>query len=145
MTRERQVARAGEDQGTAERYADRLAVIAPSLELVEFAGAGPLADDDLARVDAFFLSADAFPGRKIHGRIASFAPATGSEFALIPVENATGNFTKIVQRVPVRIRVPREVAADGHRARLRGRRLRPRRRRGRLSGVGPRRSTRPGA
>ena len=47
--------------------------------------------------------ADEFPGRAIHGRIDSFAPATGSEFALIPVENATGNFTKITQRVPVRI------------------------------------------
>ncbi len=44
------------------------------------------------------------------GRIDSFAPATGSEFALIPVENATGNFTKITQRVPVRILVNR---ADG--------------------------------
>jgi len=53
------------------------------------------------------ITADAFPGRKIHGRIASFAPATGSEFALIPVENATGNFTKITQRVPVRIVVAR--------------------------------------
>lgn len=53
------------------------------------------------------ITADAFPGRAIHGRIDSFAPATGSEFALIPVENATGNFTKITQRVPVRIVVNR--------------------------------------
>jgi len=53
------------------------------------------------------ITADAFPGRAIHGRIDSFAPATGSEFALIPVENATGNFTKITQRVPVRIVVAR--------------------------------------
>jgi len=53
------------------------------------------------------ITADAFPDRKIHGRIDSFAPATGSEFALIPVENATGNFTKITQRVPVRIAVAR--------------------------------------
>ena len=49
------------------------------------------------------ISADAFPGRKIEGRVDSFSPATGAEFALIPVENATGNFTKITQRVPVRI------------------------------------------
>ena len=49
------------------------------------------------------ITADAFPGRRLHGRIDSFAPATGSEFALIPIENATGNFTKITQRVPVRI------------------------------------------
>lgn len=53
------------------------------------------------------ITADAFPGRKIHGRVDSFAPATGSQFALIPIENATGNFTKITQRVPVRIAVAR--------------------------------------
>ena len=49
------------------------------------------------------IGADAFPGQHITGRIDSFSPATGSQFALIPVENATGNFTKITQRVPVRI------------------------------------------
>jgi membrane fusion protein (multidrug efflux system) len=53
------------------------------------------------------ITADAFPGQAIHGRIDSFAPATGSQFALIPIENATGNFTKITQRVPVRIAVAR--------------------------------------
>jgi membrane fusion protein (multidrug efflux system) len=55
------------------------------------------------------ITADAFPGQPIRGRIDSFAPATGSEFALIPVENATGNFTKITQRIPVRIIVDRTV------------------------------------
>lgn len=53
------------------------------------------------------IHADAFPGEDLTGHIDSFAPATGSEFALIPIENATGNFTKITQRVPVRIRVDR--------------------------------------
>lgn len=57
------------------------------------------------------IRADAFPGQRLTGHIDSFAPATGSEFALIPVENATGNFTKITQRVPVRIRVDRRSAA----------------------------------
>lgn len=57
------------------------------------------------------ISADAFPGQHLTGHIDSFAPATGSEFALIPVENATGNFTKITQRVPVRIRVDRTAGA----------------------------------
>ena len=51
------------------------------------------------------IRADAFPDEPLTGHIDSFAPATGSEFALIPVENATGNFTRITQRVPVRIRV----------------------------------------
>ncbi|HEY0928101.1 HlyD family secretion protein [Brevundimonas sp.] len=57
------------------------------------------------------IKADAFKGEPLVGHIDSFAPATGSEFALIPVENATGNFTKITQRVPVRIRVDRREGA----------------------------------
>jgi membrane fusion protein (multidrug efflux system) len=48
---------------------------------------------------------DALPDTDLHGVVDSFAPGTGSEFALLPPENATGNFTKIVQRVPVRIRL----------------------------------------
>lgn len=49
------------------------------------------------------ISVDAFPGRRIIGRVASIAPASGAKFSLLPAENATGNFTKIVQRIPVRI------------------------------------------
>jgi membrane fusion protein (multidrug efflux system) len=49
------------------------------------------------------ISADAVPGVTFHGHVASLAPATGAQFSVIPPENATGNFTKIVQRVPVRI------------------------------------------
>ncbi|WP_375428931.1 efflux RND transporter periplasmic adaptor subunit [uncultured Sphingomonas sp.] len=48
---------------------------------------------------------DAFPAQHFSGRIASLSPATGSQFSLIPAENATGNFTKIVQRIPVRIEI----------------------------------------
>jgi membrane fusion protein (multidrug efflux system) len=51
------------------------------------------------------LHVDALPGMDVHGMVDSFAPGTGAQFALLPPENATGNFTKIVQRVPVRIRV----------------------------------------
>ncbi|WP_429497639.1 HlyD family secretion protein [Robbsia andropogonis] len=51
------------------------------------------------------LHVDAMPGVDLRGVVDSFAPGTGSEFALLPPENATGNFTKIVQRVPVRIRL----------------------------------------
>ena len=55
---------------------------------------------------------DALGDGPIHGEIESFAPGTGAQFALLPPENATGNFTKIVQRVPVRIHltVPAELA-----------------------------------
>jgi membrane fusion protein, multidrug efflux system len=51
------------------------------------------------------IHVDALSGADLHGTVASFAPGTGSEFALLPPQNATGNFTKIVQRVPVRIHV----------------------------------------
>ncbi|HKT27616.1 HlyD family secretion protein [Dyella sp.] len=51
------------------------------------------------------MHVDALPDADLHGVVDSFAPGTGSEFALLPPENATGNFTKIVQRVPVRIRI----------------------------------------
>jgi membrane fusion protein (multidrug efflux system) len=49
------------------------------------------------------LTADVAPGKQFHGRVVSLAPGTGAVFSVIPPENATGNFTKIVQRVPVRI------------------------------------------
>ncbi|MDZ4373429.1 MAG: HlyD family secretion protein [Phenylobacterium sp.] len=51
------------------------------------------------------IQADAFGRQPIKGRVTSFSPATGAEFALIPVENAVGNFTKIAQRLPVKIAV----------------------------------------
>jgi membrane fusion protein (multidrug efflux system) len=49
------------------------------------------------------LRVDAFPGRVFKGHVESLAPASGAQFALLPPDNATGNFTKIVQRVPVKI------------------------------------------
>jgi membrane fusion protein (multidrug efflux system) len=49
------------------------------------------------------IAADVLPGEMFHGRVESLAPATGAQFSVLPAENATGNFTKIVQRVPVRI------------------------------------------
>jgi membrane fusion protein (multidrug efflux system) len=63
------------------------------------------------------IEADALPGESFRGRVVSLAPATGAVFSVLPPENATGNFTKIVQRVPVRI------ALDGDASRLG--RLRP--------------------
>ncbi|MET0675362.1 MAG: HlyD family secretion protein [Bradyrhizobium sp.] len=56
------------------------------------------------------ISVDAYGHRKFAGIVDSISPAAGSVFTLLPPDNATGNFTKIVQRLPVRIRVPKEVA-----------------------------------
>jgi membrane fusion protein (multidrug efflux system) len=63
-------------------------------------------EDQLARMragDLATVKADALPGHEFHGTLLSLAPATGAQFSVLPAENATGNFTKIVQRVPVRI------------------------------------------
>lgn len=51
------------------------------------------------------IEADAFPGKKFKGQIISLSPATGSSFSLLPPDNSTGNYVKIVQRVPVRIKL----------------------------------------
>ena len=58
------------------------------------------------------LTIDAYPGLKVKGHVESIAPATGSTFSLIPQDTATGNFTKIVQRVPVRIAIDDKKALD---------------------------------
>ena len=49
------------------------------------------------------IHADVFPNHSFEATLASFSPATGSTFALLPADNASGNFVKVVQRVPVRI------------------------------------------
>ncbi len=51
------------------------------------------------------IEVDALPGTTLHGTVESISPGTGSQFALLPPQNATGNFTKVVQRIPVRIRI----------------------------------------
>ncbi|SDG24397.1 HlyD family secretion protein [Pseudomonas abietaniphila] len=65
---------------------------------------------------AVTIEADVLPGQVFHGHLDSLAPATGSQFSVLPPENATGNFTKIVQRVPVRVYLDGE---DGKLGKLR--------------------------
>lgn len=66
--------------------------------------------------DSASITVDTFPGRTLTGKVIAISPASGSEFALLPPDNATGNFTKIVQRITVKIAV---TDADGLAARLR--------------------------
>lgn len=62
--------------------------------------------------DVVEIRVDAYPDAVIRGHVESIAPATGAKYALLPPDNATGNFTKVVQRVPVRIALdPTEVAS----------------------------------
>src|SRR5580658_136237 len=51
------------------------------------------------------VTVDSFPGHTMRGHLLAFAPASGAEFALLPPDNATGNFTKVVQRIPVKIAI----------------------------------------
>ncbi len=57
------------------------------------------------------IRVDAYPGRVIRGEVAEIAPASGSQFALLPPDNATGNYTKVVQRIPVKIVLSDSTAA----------------------------------
>lgn len=73
-------------------------------------------EDQLARMrpgQPATIVADVLPGKLFHGHVLSLAPATGAVFSVIPPENATGNFTKIVQRVPVRIGLDDDDSALG--------------------------------
>jgi membrane fusion protein (multidrug efflux system) len=73
------------------------------------------------------ITIDAFPGLLWHGHVESFSPATGAQYALIPPEPAVGNFTRVVQRVPVKIvleRVEGAEASDAPRSPLDGKALR---------------------
>jgi membrane fusion protein (multidrug efflux system) len=58
---------------------------------------------DVRAGQAVDIAVDMFPGQIVHGHVDSIAPASGQEFALLPPDNATGNFTKVVQRIPVKI------------------------------------------
>jgi len=69
--------------------------------------------------DPATIRVDAFPGILLKGKVDHVAPASGSQFALLPPDNATGNFTKIVQRLPVKIVLePNQAAAARLRAGL---------------------------
>ena len=95
-----------------DRYAEVGAYVAVGTDLLSIVPASGLwvdanfKEDQLARMrpgDAVTVVADILPGQAITGHVLSLAPATGAVFSVIPPQNATGNFTKIVQRVPVRI------------------------------------------
>jgi membrane fusion protein (multidrug efflux system) len=57
------------------------------------------------------LEPDAYPDVALTGRIVSLSPAAGSRFSILPPENATGNFTKIVQRIPIKVELARPLPA----------------------------------
>src|SRR6266850_588837 len=129
------LARAEAVQGQAELNLDYTSIIAPIdgvvgnrtlragqfvqagtqlMSVVPVAGAYVVANfketqlTDVRAGQAVDIAVDMFPGRVVHGHVDSIAPASGQEFALLPPDNATGNFTKVVQRIPVKIALNRD-------------------------------------
>ncbi|WP_376702350.1 HlyD family secretion protein [Mesorhizobium sp. ISC25] len=101
------------EQGDLISPGQKLAVIVPMDKLYVVAN---FKETQLARLvpgEKVRVSVDAIDGQDIEGTVSSLAPASGAVFSLLPPENATGNFTKVVQRVPVRIDVPADVLKTG--------------------------------
>ncbi|RWK54894.1 HlyD family secretion protein [Mesorhizobium sp.] len=101
------------EQGDLISPGQKLAVIVPMDKLYIVAN---FKETQLARLvpgEKVRISVDAIDGQDFEGTVSSLAPASGAVFSLLPPENATGNFTKVVQRVPVRIDVPAEVLKTG--------------------------------
>jgi membrane fusion protein (multidrug efflux system) len=101
------------EQGDLISPGQKLAVIVPTDKLYINAN---FKETQLARLvpgEKVRISVDAMDGEPFEGTVSSLAPASGAVFSLLPPENATGNFTKVVQRVPVRIDVPADVLKTG--------------------------------
>jgi membrane fusion protein (multidrug efflux system) len=101
------------EQGDLIGPGQKLAVIVPTDKLYITAN---FKETQLARLvpgEKVRVSVDAMDGETFEGEVSSLAPASGAVFSLLPPENATGNFTKVVQRVPVRIDVPADVLKAG--------------------------------
>ena len=98
----------GDEQARAGEYVQpgaRLLTLVPTQALYVVANFKETQTARMVTGAPATITVDALPGIELHGVVDSFAPGSGSEFSLLPFEPGTGNFTKIVQRVPVRIRL----------------------------------------
>ncbi len=102
------------DIGTLLQAGSRVAAMVPLSKIYVEANFKETQLQDIEPGAEVQIEVDALPGEPVHGTVESISPATGSVFSLLPPENATGNFTKVVQRIPVRIAVTAEEAARGH-------------------------------
>ncbi|QEE47827.1 HlyD family secretion protein [Rhizobium sp. WL3] len=92
----------------------RLAALVPTNELYIEANFKETQIADLVPGSKVSIHVDAYGDQPLEGTVTSIAPASGAIFSMLPAENATGNFTKVVQRVPVRIALPEDALAGGH-------------------------------
>jgi membrane fusion protein, multidrug efflux system len=94
-----------------ERHVQEGQLVAPGMQVVDLvkgdvwiqANYKETQLTNIRKGDIADIRVDTFPGVALHGKVVEIAPASGSQFALLPPDNATGNFTKIVQRIPVKI------------------------------------------
>jgi membrane fusion protein (multidrug efflux system) len=94
-----------------ERHVQEGQLVAPGMQLVDLVRGDVWVQanyketqlTNIRRGDLADIKIDTYPGVVLHGKVAEIAPASGSQFALLPPDNATGNFTKVVQRIPVKI------------------------------------------
>lgn len=92
----------------------RLAALVPTSQLYIEANFKETQIADLVPGSKVAIHVDAYVDQPLEGTVTSIAPASGAIFSMLPAENATGNFTKVVQRVPVRIALPEDALAGGH-------------------------------
>jgi membrane fusion protein (multidrug efflux system) len=94
-----------------ERHVQEGQLVAPGMQLVDLVKGDVWVQANyketqlthIRKGDPADIRIDTFPGVILHGKVAEISPASGSQFALLPPDNATGNFTKVVQRIPVKI------------------------------------------
>jgi membrane fusion protein (multidrug efflux system) len=95
----------------SERHVQEGQLVAPGMEVIDLvrgdvwiqANYQETQLTNMQKGDVADITIDTFPGVLLHGKVAEISPASGSQFALLPPDNATGNFTKVVQRIPVKI------------------------------------------
>ena len=92
----------------------RLGALVPTEDLYIVANFKETDLDRLGIGEEVHVSVDAFKDDDFTGKVVSFSPASGAVFALLPPQNATGNFTKVVQRIPVHISIPQEMLDRGY-------------------------------
>lgn len=92
----------------------RLAALVPANELFIEANFKETQVAKIVPGSKVHIHVDAYKDQDIVGSVTSISPASGSVFSMLPAENATGNFTKVVQRIPVRIAIPKDKLDEGH-------------------------------
>jgi len=96
-----------------QRHVQEGQLVAPGQQMVDLVKGDPWVQANyletqityIRKGDTVDIKVDAFPGVVLHGKVEEISPASGSQFALLPPDNATGNYTKVVQRIPVKVRL----------------------------------------